>query len=137
MVRERAGIVLRAVGPGGQTDQSGDPREQSEKSATGDFHGPIRLQNSGFGKRPADLCFTKPCLARLSLTFGGYGALTPAIFGKTFFSTRRPAREAGGQRPTARCALGRKSVWFGVLALRQHIFSSSSPATGSRLRRAR
>src|SRR5436190_15463552 len=56
MVRERAGIVLRAVGPGGQTDQSGDPREQSEKSATGDFHGPIRLQNRGFGKGPAAIC---------------------------------------------------------------------------------
>src|SRR5436309_7665919 len=56
MVRERAGIVFRAVGPGGQTDQSGDPREQSEKSATGDFHGPIRPQNRGFGKGPAAIC---------------------------------------------------------------------------------
>ena len=29
---------------------------------------------------------------------------------KTFFSTRRPALETGGQRPTALCALGRKRV---------------------------
>src|SRR6185369_12117906 len=44
-----------------------------------------------------------------------HGGLTPALLGKTFFSTRRPALEAGGQRPTARCALGRKSVWNIVL----------------------
>src|SRR3954447_25200419 len=49
---------------------------------------------------------------------------------KDFFSTRRPAREAGGQRPTARCALGRKSVWFGVLALRQHILARHHPPPG-------
>src|SRR5215203_6193551 len=49
-------------------------------------------------------------LLRRFLTFGAHGALTAAILGKTFFSTRRPALEAGGQRPTARCALGRKSV---------------------------
>jgi len=30
-------------------------------------------------------------------------------------AVRRPALEAGGQRPTARCALGRKIVWFGVI----------------------
>ena len=30
---------------------------------------------------------------------------------KVVFSTRRPVLEAGGQRPTARCALGRKGVW--------------------------
>src|SRR5258706_613624 len=52
----------------------------------------------------------------LSLTFRACGGLTPAIIGKTFFSTRRPALEAGGQRPTARCALGRKRVWTIVLA---------------------
>src|SRR3979411_1307137 len=54
------------------------------------------------------LCLDLP---RLSLTFGGQEGLTPAILGKMFFSTRRPALEAGGERPTARCALGRKSVW--------------------------
>src|SRR5437879_13866895 len=50
-------------------------------------------------------------LPGLFLTFAGCGGLTPAIIEKTFFSTRRPAPEAGGQRPTARCALGRESVW--------------------------
>ena len=130
MVREWAGIVFRAVDPDGQTDQGGDAREQCEKAAAGDFHDPIRPQNSGFSKGPADLCFKKARLPRLSLTFRGCGALTPAIFGKTFFSTRRPAREAGGQRPTARCALGRKSVWFGVLALRQHILARHHPPPG-------
>src|SRR5258706_11358292 len=64
--------------------------------------------------------FTKtPFCQRVSLTFEGERGLTPAIIGKTFFSTRRPVLEAGGQRPTARCALGRKSVWIiglGVLA---------------------
>jgi hypothetical protein len=49
---------------------------------------------------------------RPSLTFGAFGGLTPALLGKTFFSTRRPALETGGQRPTARCALGREIVWF-------------------------
>src|ERR1700733_9581940 len=38
----------------------------------------------------------------------------PQILGKTFFSTRRPVPEAGGQRPTARCALGRKNVCIGL-----------------------
>src|SRR5258707_1130062 len=60
--------------------------------------------------------FKKPPLPRVSLTFGGERGLTPAIIGKTFFSTRRPVLEAGGQRPTARCALGRKSVWTTVVA---------------------
>src|SRR5450631_1617871 len=50
-------------------------------------------------------------LPRLFLTFMVRGGLTAPILEKTFFSTRRPAPEAGGQRPTARCALGRKSVW--------------------------
>ena len=54
-------------------------------------------------------------LACYPLTFGPFGGLTPALLGKTFFSTRRPALETGGQRPTARCALGRKSVWQFVL----------------------
>ena len=49
------------------------------------------------------------------LDFRACGGLTPALLGKTFFSTRRPALETGGQRPTARCALGRKSVWKFVL----------------------
>src|SRR6478672_11827892 len=67
-------------------------------------------------------------LPRVSLTFGGERGLTPAIIGKTFFSTRRPVLEAGGQRPTARCALGRKSVWGFVLAFWPRHNSSSSPA---------
>ena len=61
------------------------------------------------GRRPAG---SAKC--RFSLTFldfRGLRGLTAALLGKTFFSTRRPALEAGGQRPTARCALGRKSVW--------------------------
>src|SRR4029077_13024506 len=45
---------------------------------------------------------------------------------KTFFSTRRPAPETGGQRPTARCALGRKSVWNII---------SSRPRSASETRR--
>src|SRR6202163_4867724 len=69
-------------------------------------------------------------LPRLFLTFGACGGLTPAILGKTFFSTRRPAPEAGGQRPTARCALGRKSVWNIVLALRRDILGRHHPPTG-------
>src|SRR6266478_102347 len=48
---------------------------------------------------------------RLFLTFAGCGGLTPPFIEKTFFSNGRPALETGGQRPTARCALGRKSVW--------------------------
>src|SRR5713101_1054709 len=52
---------------------------------------------------------------RLFLTFMACGGLTAPILEKTFFSTRRPAPETGGQRPTARCALGRKSVWNIVL----------------------
>src|ERR1700730_4843165 len=56
-------------------------------------------------------------LPRLFLTFMACGGLTAAILGKTFFSTRRPAPETGGQRPTARCALGRKGVWNIVWAL--------------------
>src|ERR1700721_1924000 len=68
----------------------------------------------GRAGRPA----SRKChFAAISLTFGACGGLTPAIIGKTFFSTRRPALEAGGQRPTARCALGRKSVWK-VVSLR-------------------
>src|SRR4029079_4182640 len=56
------------------------------------------------------------CAAPPSLTLRHGGALTPALLEKTFFSTRRPALETGGQRPTARCALGRESVWTIVLA---------------------
>ena len=53
----------------------------------------------------------RPFCGRLFLTFGPRGRLTPATLEKTLFSTRRPVLEAGGQRPTARCALGRKDVW--------------------------
>src|SRR4051812_32022342 len=65
---------------------------------------------------------------RISLTFAGHGGLTPALLGKTFFSTRRPALETGGQRPTARCALGRKSVWTIVLVFCTEAHRSSCPA---------
>src|ERR1700675_239953 len=41
-----------------------------------------------------------------------------------------PGPEAGGQRPTARCALGRKSVWNIVLALRRDILGRHHPPTG-------
>src|ERR1700722_9850934 len=58
------------------------------------------------------------------------GVKPPQSIGKPFFSTRRPALETGGQRPTARCALGRKSVWFVVNAM---TISSPSPrACGER-----
>src|ERR1700676_3201905 len=69
-------------------------------------------------------------LPRLSLTFGPGRGLPPAILGKRFFSTGRPAPETGGQRPTARCALGRKSVWNIVLALRRDILGRHHPPTG-------
>src|SRR6478752_8726516 len=62
----------------------------------------------------------------ISLTFAGYRGLTPALLGKTFFSTRRPALETGGQRPTARCALGRESVWTIVLAFRARTYNRPS-----------
>src|SRR4051794_27225752 len=62
-------------------------------------------------------------MGRHSLTFGACGGLTPALLGKTFFSTRRPALETGGQRPTARCALGRKIVWM-TLILRSRVAAS-------------
>src|ERR1700738_4307686 len=61
----------------------------------------------------------------ISLTFAAHGGLRPTLLGKTFFSTRRPALEAGGQRPTARCALGRESVWFGVVTEAGDDFSPS------------
>src|ERR1700733_8856430 len=48
------------------------------------------------------------------LTSGPICVFIPQILGKTFFSTRRPVPEAGGQRPTARCALGRKNVCIGL-----------------------
>src|SRR6266851_7467549 len=55
-------------------------------------------------------------LPRLFLTFMVCGGLTAPILEKTFFSTHRPAPETGGQRPTARCALGRKGVWNIILS---------------------
>src|SRR3982074_1061714 len=58
-------------------------------------------------EKPRALLHERAILPRLSLTFGACGGLTPAILGKTFFSTRRPALEARGERPTARCALRR------------------------------
>src|SRR5437764_15453807 len=67
-------------------------------------------------------------LDRISLTFAGHGGLTPALLGKTFFSTRRPALETGGQRPTARCALGRRSVWNIPLGIMPRHNRWSSPA---------
>src|SRR5947208_3334656 len=63
-----------------------------------------------------------------SLTFRAHRGLTPRLLGKTFFSTRRPALETGGQRPTARCALGREIVWTIVLAFCAKPHRSSSPA---------
>ena len=82
-------------------------------------------------KRPWDErpVFPVPCLngwgheIQLSLTFLSHRGLTPALLGKTFFSTRRPALETGGQRPTARCALGRKIVWT-TLILRSRVAAS-------------
>src|SRR5690242_11326097 len=59
---------------------------------------------------------------RLSASFLDFGA--PRVFnaatsiGKSSFSTRRPVLETGGQRPTARCALGRKYVWNDVITAR-------------------
>ena len=48
---------------------------------------------------------------QVSLTFRARGALRRPLLGKSFFSIRRPVQQAGGQRPTARCALGRERVW--------------------------
>ena len=65
------------------------------------------------GGRPAAGLHESAMRPRLSLTFGACGGLTRANPSeRSFFSTRRPVPEAGGQRPTARCALGRKIVWF-------------------------
>jgi hypothetical protein len=59
----------------------------------------------------------KGILAATFLDFSRLAAFNPAQFiGKTFFSTRRPACETGGQRPTALCALGRKVVWNTAVA---------------------
>src|ERR1019366_8654689 len=56
--------------------------------------------------------FTKTPFAAAFLDFGGSPGFNVANPSERFiFSTRRPVPEAGGQRPTARCALGRKSVW--------------------------
>src|SRR6201991_3576326 len=55
---------------------------------------------------------------QVSLTFRPQGRLNRANSSERFiFSPRRPVPEAGGQRPTARCALGRKSVWNRTTAL--------------------
>src|SRR6202171_2740756 len=72
-------------------------------------------------------------LPQLFLTFMACGGLTAPILEKTFFSTRRPVPEAGGQRPTARCALGRKSVWNIVLPRGGANDEPSLPATGAAL----
>src|SRR5580693_448785 len=67
--------------------------------------------------------------ACLSLTFRlERGLNRPNSSERLIFSTRRPALEAGGQRPTARCALGRKGVWTIVLAFAAKAHRSSSPA---------
>src|SRR5207237_9248339 len=73
-----------------------------------------------------------------SLTSAPPRSLTPALLGKTFFSTRRPAHETGGQRPTARCALGRESVWNIVLAFRAgtHNWPSYPAKAGYPVRRS-
>src|SRR5262249_3947261 len=52
---------------------------------------------------------------QVSLTLGLLLYLTRPFIGKSFFSTRRPVQETGGQRPTARCALGRERVWNDVI----------------------
>ena len=46
-------------------------------------------------------------------------------------STRRPALEAGGQRPTALCALGRKRVWS-ILIPRSRVSGVSKDEAGKR-----
>src|SRR5664279_1377448 len=122
MVRHRPGIGLHSVHPSRRhADGSGDAGEQPKHTTAGHFHDPIGLKTrvSARGK-PAGRVHENTILARLFLTLGGYGGLTAAILGKTYFSTRRPAREAGGQRPTARCALGRETVW-NTLILRSRV----------------
>src|SRR5260370_2320214 len=93
------------------------------------FMAPIRLKTrvSARGKTVGRV-HENAILPRLFLTFGDCGGLTPPLLEKTFFSIRRPALEAGGQRPTARCALGRKSVWNICLARRETYNEPSSPA---------
>ena len=81
----------------------------------GKIHAPAARRNFNSRENPHNFnkldVFHQIPWARLSLTFGRRGGLTPALLEKTFFSSRRPALETGGQRPTARCALGRKIVW--------------------------
>src|ERR1700748_2495139 len=53
---------------------------------------------------------------QVSLTFRPQGRLNRANSSERFiFSTRRPVPCAGGQRLTARCARGRKSVWSSLI----------------------
>src|SRR5579862_2796087 len=70
----------------------------------------------------------------LSLTFARLERLTPPLLEDTS-STRRPVLGAGGQRPTARCALGRKFFWSNGL-VRQSVGKAwwhSRSADGARL----
>ncbi len=96
---------------------------QPQHMAAGDFHGPIgpKTPVSARGRRGHET----RALAQVSLTFEPCGGLTPPLLEKMFFSTRRPVLEAGGQRPTARCALGRESVWI-IFSLAPHFAGRGS-----------
>src|SRR6202048_759174 len=111
MIGHRPGIGFHSVNPDRwHAYHSGSAREQPQHTTAGDVHGPIGLKTRVSARgEPVGRVHETAILPRLFLTFGGCGGLTSRLLEKTFFSTRRPALEAGGQRPTARCALGRKS----------------------------
>src|ERR1700674_531004 len=116
MVGDWPGIGFHSGHPDRRhADERGCTSQQSEDTAAGSVHGPIGLKKRVSARGPPVVeVHENASQWRVSLTFWACGGLTPAILEKTFFSTRRPVPEAGGQRPTARCALGRKIVWLFV-----------------------
>ena len=110
MIGDRPVIGFHAVHP---DEGTRSPRRRRPAMRTrGDaLIARLASKRSCFGKGvdlPRRASRKAPVRPRLSLTFRPCGGLTRPLLGKMFFSTRRPVPEAGGQRPTARCALGRK-----------------------------
>src|SRR4028119_2292166 len=84
---------------------SGDPSSPALPSPGARTRGPRSSRGEG-GGGPRE----GPCLA----PFLDFACFSPYVLTANLVSepilSRRPAREAGGQRPTARCALGRAFV---------------------------
>src|ERR1700722_11512815 len=76
-------------------------------------------QKACFGKGLADRATSrKRHFAAAFLDFQGSPGFNAANSSeRSIFSTRRPVPEAGGQRPAARCPLGRKRVWNTISSL--------------------